>query len=157
MRIIAIGLFLMLVLGGLGMYLLLNYHSDKPIYRLNEEKAFIRLNRWRSANKLAPFKKSDDLCDVAHIRVQQIETDFSHDKFLNRNYQRSYIMSENIAYGQDSEDELIWQWDRSPKHSQAMRGDWSHACIATAFNTANYQNYAVLIMSSFDKSNHKAL
>ena len=148
----------MLVLGGLGMYLLLNYHSDKPIYRLNEEKAFIRLNRWRAANKLAAFKKSDDLCDVAHIRVQQIETDFSHDKLLDTyNYKLPYIIAENAAHGQNSEDELIWQWDRSPIHSKYMRGDWSHACIATAFNTANYQNYAVLIMSSFDKSNHKAL
>lgn len=75
---------------------------------------------------------------VEHSKYMASKNEISHDNFYERS---DYLkargaerVSENVAYGYRSADEVLQAWLRSESHKDAIEGDFSHSGIAVVKN-----------------------
>lgn len=134
---------------GLGSFLLINSASSKvsetiiiptteptpTSIPLTREDALTVINKWRSSQGLKPFIQSEFLCSIANVRVDEIKTDFSHNKFhADRFCSQNCTISENIAEGFFNSEDLLQGWLNSPPHKAALMKPYTHTCISTNGN-----------------------
>ncbi len=97
---------------------------------VNEDTLFVHLNGYRGNNNLPILIKSDELCSIALIRLEDMQTDFSHDKFYERVAYASYTkIGENLSRGFIHESEIMSKWIHSPLHKENLDYPYTEACI----------------------------
>jgi uncharacterized protein YkwD len=101
---------------------------------LNNINLWLAINEWRKSVNLATYTESKLLCDVADIRIKEIQTNFSHDGLFSHRWcdeKLTCTISENIAAYSPSVNETLQGWLNSPPHRKALESDYSHSCIRT--------------------------
>lgn len=98
---------------------------------------------WRRNNNLPEYTWNDTLCKIAAVRIQQIRSDWSHDKFSKDSSDpKSYmnillqkykwkIIGENLAKDFTSEKETLEGWLGSPLHLENLKRDYTDSCVIT--------------------------
>lgn len=79
---------------------------------------------------------------MTDVRAQEIQTDYSHDKFLTRYRTYPVKISENLT-GAVSEQEALTSWLKSASHSATLHKDYQYSCISCL------NNLCVQIFSDF--------
>ena len=115
----------------------------------NPQAILFYINQYRISLKQPELRWAENLCSLASKRIIEIQTDFSHQKFLDippRVLFPSYCssctrISENLAKDFFDEQILVNTWIKSPRHQENLLLPSVSACI-------NVQNgYAVFISS----------
>ena len=96
----------------------------------NTDILWALVQNFRLENNLKPYTKNQILCDIANTRAQEIITDFSHDKFLNRFQNYPYLIAENLARYVAFEPDILGGWLNSPSHAKALYASYAYSCIA---------------------------
>ena len=110
--------------------------------QLSDVSAYILqgVNDYRASLGLSPVQSSQETCDFANVRAQEIASGFNHDGFYNRvnNHTIPYSQwshaTENIAQAPDYH-EVVTLWKNSPEHAANMRDNTPYVCIE------QYQSY----------------
>ncbi len=119
---------------------------------LNSDTLWSLVQDWRVKNNLKSYIKDQRLCEIAKIRVHDVESDWSHVKFNDIEYRTIYFqplaptainMGENLARNYASESETLNNWLNSPSHLKNLQASFSHSCIVTD------GSYATQIFANF--------
>lgn len=102
----------------------------------NEVTSYImkQINAYRTSNNLSPVQVSEETCNFAKIRAQEIATNYSHDGFNARiengtvPYEYWTKVTENIARA-PSYKQVFSLWEHSPPHAANMRADTPYVCV----------------------------
>ena len=92
------------------------------------------INIYRASLKLKAVQTSDETCDFAKIRAQEITTNFSHDRFRQRvkagtlPYVHWTVITENIAMTSNYK-EVVTMWAHSKGHAKNMQADTPYVCV----------------------------
>lgn len=120
-------------------------------HTLSDEGLWNTIQEWRASNGYEPYIKDERLCQIAELRIKDLEdnygSDFNHDNFIpiaNSVLPDGITVSENIT-GATSDEEALSIWLNSPSHREALKKDWKYSCIDTQ------TDFAVQIFSSFAK------
>lgn len=98
------------------------------------------INSYRASQGLSSVQTSNETCNFAQIRAQEISTGFNHDGFTQRvnNHTLPYKswsqVTENIAETPNYKN-VVTLWENSPGHAANMRANTPYVCVA------QYQNY----------------
>lgn len=93
-----------------------------------------QVNAYRASQGLGPVQTSNDTCNFAATRAQEISSNFSHDGFNSRlsNHTLPYAhwtaVTENIAQTPNPQN-VVPMWINSPGHAANMRADTPYVCI----------------------------
>lgn len=100
--------------------------SEDPdlTYGTSAQAVLALVNRYRAQNGLAPLALDKSLCKAAETRAREIVTSFSHTRpngascftVLSESGIAYASAGENIAYGQDSANEVMKAWMNSSGH-----------------------------------------
>lgn len=128
-------------------YFLFVSRSTKPS-DLNQDKLFELAQDYRLKNGLKSYVKSNSLCEIALLRVHEIEDEFSHRAFQSRlpkmfSETGFKALGENLAMDLNTEDEVMQKWIASPSHKENLDKPFTHSCTKT------YLHYAVQIFGYF--------
>lgn len=96
---------------------------------------------WRISQGLPEYKVSEELCQIANVRINEIQSDFSHERFISRYKNRTTSISENLGKDAYTEDSLLNAWIDSASHLEILKMNYSKSCISTS------GTYAVQIFS----------
>lgn len=106
------------------------------------------VNAWRTQEGLSPYTESKSTCEIAALRLPEIQKVFSHEGFYK--YPPRYTSTEKISenLGRDyffAEDapRLLNDWLNSPSHSMVLRTTYTKSCIKCA------NGYCVQIFANF--------
>ena len=113
-----------------------------PKSELDSDKLWLLIQNWRMSQNLQTYIKDQNLCDIAKIRLQEIEIDFSHNGFLNMNLPFKEG-AENLIVGYTSEEESLLMWLNSPSHLEDLKYPYTYSCVATN------DYYAVQVFANF--------
>lgn len=111
------------------------YLEPLPTVTLLKEKSLFELIQvWREKQGLSRFQENTKLCEVADNRVEEIQDDYSHEKFIiDANANNAYgfhAVSENILAGFSvSEEYALKRWLSSAPHKKAIEGDYMYSCL----------------------------
>lgn len=152
-RIIVFLLFLVFCVGS---YLLGKTHGiqNRPVKvvtqveqhkELSSAKLWEIVNDWRASKGLKAYTEDRSLCEIASIRVHEVQTEWDHDikgrffKSTSFNY-----IGENLAKGHYPESAVLSGWLSSKSHRENLeRTLFTHSCIMTD------DLYAVQIFGSY--------
>ena len=104
---------------------------------INSKVAWKLVNEWRVEKGYEPFIENDALCDVAKIRVKQIQVNFNHDiRYVKMIHDREPFdyMGENLAEGYNYERNMVWSWLASPSHRKNIANVFTHSCMVCEDN-----------------------
>lgn len=102
---------------------------------LSEDDVFTVVNTWRTDNDYASLEKDEFLCEFARVRLNEIESDWSHDGFLEKSKEllfgsKYYSIGENLYTGRINNPEVILNmWLDSPTHKENIAGDYTNSCV----------------------------
>lgn len=91
-----------------------------------------RLNDWRFGQGMPNVEHSDALCEIASIRLSDIQQDFSHAGLRVLIEKRYGYWYENLAregWRIRGERGVFNAWLRSPKHKDILQSDMQYVCI----------------------------
>ena len=89
---------------------------------------FSIIQDWRVSKKLRKYIENKELCKIADIRVEEIQKDFSHNKFLSNYQSFKSTVGENLSL--DFTEELTLKgWLNSPTHAKALRTNYKYSCV----------------------------
>lgn len=136
--------------GGIAM---LAYNAPKtPLEISNYQDALEKvINSEREKQLIPSLKHNEDICMYAEIRVVNMESDYSHDRFTKfapvyANYIGAKTMGENLTSQgiMITPQELTERWMTSQPHKQAMLNpQFSDTCVRCS------DNYCVQIFAGF--------
>ncbi len=140
-------LFFLILCFGVFIYLSFSKPSKPSPVLDDPEEVLLFINKYRISvhQKLLVWRES--LCPLASERLKEIQTDFSHAKFIDRKLTvfdycpKCHIVSENIAEGFFDEQLLVQAWIKSPRHLQNLLLPHVNVCIKVQ------NGYSVLISS----------
>lgn len=124
--------------------------APTSIPNLSADKLLNLVNDFRASKDLNKLAFDPKLCPLAEKRLQQIYTDFSHNKFEDTSYEYlpSGTIGENLAKDYAIESDTVSRWVSSPSHlKNIVDSRYTNTCIVTGVNGVH--NYAVQIFSSF--------
>lgn len=106
------------------------------------------VNEWAMKEKGYTYKELPELCDVAALRLNQIQRDFSHKGFEESYLQfykiiKAYRMGENLSKNIMNEEMVLEAWLNSPLHREVLDDSYTHMCIETDGNYV-VQLFAIL-------------
>lgn len=106
----------------------------------SEDRLFDLVQNWRQSKGLPTYKKSERLCGVADRRLEDVEKDFTHDKFFisneSNNWYGYHYLGENLIKGMFSEQASLNGWLRSPKHLENLENKiFTESCIRCSGST----------------------
>lgn len=123
----------------------LNITSDPVPHEMVPEKILADINMYRAKRNMLPMKWDKQLCPFAAIRISEIQTDWSHDKFYIHAKEpfcpTCQKYGENLARGFYDEQKAVDAWINSPTHLPQLESPWQNACIK------EQNGYAVLTVS----------
>ena len=111
--------------------------------KIDPEKLLSSINDYRGENDLFPLKKSEEMCKIAEKRLPEIVQNFSHEGFQYFRFCTNCKLSESIAKGFNTEDEVLEGWIDSENDLSRLRSDFTHTCIKTD------DTYVVMIYGYF--------
>lgn len=123
--------------------------SPSPIKTsLNRDVLWNEIQDWRIKNGFKPYEVSDELCEFAALRIEDIKLDFNHSKFYERSQtllkgRQNKWVAENLAADSSSERDVIIHWENSPSHKKNLDMNAQYSCLETS------GTYAVQIFSNF--------
>lgn len=125
-----------------GFYVLKNAPSE-PMTTVEELN--MAVINYRKAHGFGELYIDSQLCDIAHQRAIEANSEFSHAKFSEHvkagdyNYTGFNTISENLWDGSFSGVHIVeFGWDRSPGHRANLQGDWTRGCGGVFKTTATY-------------------
>ena len=127
----------LLVVAGLllfGSILVAGFIASHPRGSLNKEEIWSLIQQWRQEQGYAQYAESERVCEVASIRLREVQQQFDHSKFrANRFCEDGEIckIAENLAKGQSSAEEVVNAWLASPVHAINLNGSFRESCIKT--------------------------
>lgn len=123
-----------------------------------EQRVFQLHNEYRTRLGLKPFKWSNSLHNAADYFAAEMAEGrhpFGHGnwakrigRFLGRRRSRGLELAENIAYGQDTAEEVVRQWIRSPGHKRNMQ-DRSLRKIGVGYEKRGDKTFWVVDFGTF--------
>jgi len=102
-----------------------------------------KVNAYRESMGLSTLKKSDRLCDIAKIRIVEVQENWSHEGFYAERFCKECTIGENLAKEYISEQSTLSNWIKSPSHREQMVTPYTHACVVTD------KDYAVQIFGYY--------
>lgn len=104
---------------------------------LTSQTILIEFNQYRQHRGLPTLQEDEALCELAKVRVEEVQTDWSHNGFYQRSqpflsrhpYQR---LGENLARAFDDPAQVIRAWDRSPEHQENLTYPYNRVCFAVS-------------------------
>ncbi len=114
-------------------------------YQLNDQILLRLINEWRLQENRQPLINNNELCQMAKIRIYDIQRNFSHAGFntlASKLFPTSHI-GENLIMGAYSEQSALTSWLNSASHAVNLRFPYKSTCITT------YKNTAVQLFSDF--------
>lgn len=97
------------------------------VWRINSEKLMENVNNWRLSQNLPKYETDKWLCEQADLRANDIQTDYSHQGFIDR-YENKYDLGENLSENY-SENYALGAWLNSPSHAKNLYADYKYSCI----------------------------
>lgn len=155
-------LFSLVILGSVGIVLAVfsipsNYPGPDSIddYKpatLDVNKINELINDYRSSKGLKRLSFDQSMCAYTKHRLSEIHTDFTHRGFKENPPEFSLpansYAGENLARGQNSEDELLKDWIKSPSHHASMiNPHFTRTCIES--DSYNGSTYTIQTFASY--------
>lgn len=112
--------------------------TDVQTYIMNE------INKYRASAGLPYVQTSNETCNFAKVRAEEISINFNHDGFNNRvnNHTLPYAtwskITENLAMT-SSYKNVVSMWANSSGHAANMRADTPFVCVAQYGNYYAYE------------------
>lgn len=112
--------------------------TPTPYPPLNQDRLFELVQTWRVQNKLPKYQQNEALCQVAQMRAEDIQTNWSHKGFyefadeLKRTkpqFAGTYSLGENLAQDYLTEEEALEGWLNSPSHLKNLKAPYQFSCI----------------------------
>lgn len=105
------------------------------------------INTYRKIHNLLPIQEQVSLCKLASTRVEQVLTEWSHDKFqieIDTIQNMNGMFYENLARTYN-EEEVVYMWSLSKAgHNETMlRSDMTYGCIAKIGDTYAFEGYSI--------------
>lgn len=94
---------------------------------LSSDKLWLLIQGWRKSQNLTEFIQDERLCDIANKRSVEIQTTYSHDKFISDYSNYKFQLQENINTCTD-EQMCLDKWLNSPPHKKTLQ-KWSYSCV----------------------------
>lgn len=94
-----------------------------------ENEAIVYLNTYRNNKGFSPIETSTLTCKVAEIRLEDIQTDFSHELFKTRVANLEGYWTENLAKGYVGSKDVVNAWSKSIEHNKNLLADTPQICI----------------------------
>ena len=115
--------------------------------QMNSDTILTEVNNYRVQQGLNVVTKSDRDCQVAAVRLLEVENSFSHNGFSAKRFcddtHTSCHLGENLATDISPEQAVVDAWIASPEHQKIMTDkDFKYACVT------NDGKYTVLTMSN---------
>jgi uncharacterized protein YkwD len=101
--------------------------------QIDENKLWSLIQDWRVRNNLKPYIKDQRLCEIASVRLKDIQTDWSHKKFIAKRFcGNSYCkIAENLAWAYVYPETLLDTWLNSLSHAANLKANYRYSCIVT--------------------------
>ncbi len=112
---------------------------------LRTNTLFTLIQGFRVNNGLQPYIEYQKLCDIADIRLKEIQVRFSHDGFSADRFCTNCFIGENLARNYVDEQVVLDAWLASPKHAENLKRDFIFTCVRTG------NGFAVQIFGNFFK------
>ncbi len=110
---------------------------------INQEILWSLVQNWRIENNLQPYTKNQTLCTIASTRLNEVQNNWSHNKFLDRfAYKYPSLIGENLAKDWTDEITTFNSWINSPAHLKNLKDSFIYSCLETK------DSFAVQIFSS---------
>lgn len=105
-------------------------------HQLDAEKLFSMVNQKRTEAGLNPLQKNSAVCEVAHARAPEMQSNVMSGNMHAGFYARKpdYQSTENIIYMRTEEEALNW-WLNSPVHRSSIYGNYADSCLVCEGNT----------------------
>lgn len=117
-----------------------NFHDTSPKPSpLNKYIIFEKINGYRLSKNLNALKWNPAMCEFAHVRLEQIHSDWSHNGWLNvKDYYKYVYFGENLIKGYDTDQGAIDAWIASPEHLEnIVKPQYTDTCIDTDMSRDN--------------------
>jgi len=113
-------------------YLINKVDQIEPVYQIDTEELLDIVQEWRVDNNYPPYLNSDKLCQVAEKRLNEVDTDWSHNGFYDEVSicgDELCTLGENLAKNYVSEKEILAAWLNSHLHKDNLVDDFEYTCI----------------------------
>lgn len=111
---------------------------------LDGEKLFGLVQKYRYDHYLAPFKKSDFLCEIADQRLVETHKNWSHEEFKAARFCEGCTLGENISKDFYTEEANLQGWLNSTSHKAQIESKFTHSCLK-----CDKDNYCVEIFGYY--------
>jgi uncharacterized protein YkwD len=113
-------------------------------YKFDEKQVKYLLQKRQLSLKNPLYIESQFLCDVASIRLEEVQKNWSHDGFsANRFCPKDCTIGENLAHGYSTESLVIKAWENSPSHLYQLNYPYKYFCVKAK------NNYTVLTLGNY--------
>ncbi len=114
-------------------------------YASSNQEILNNLNEYRKIHNLEALIEESELCALAKIRVEEIQTDWSHGQFqkeIDKLSERGGVFHENLARRFEPSD-VVWAWSMSTMgHREAMLiPDMKYGCVAQIGDYYAFEGY----------------
>ena len=105
---------------------------------VTEDEMWNVVQKWRVSTNRKEYTKSETLCRMASIRLEEIKTDWSHKGFkrvASTVAKSFYFVGENLAVNFIEESVVLQNWLDSPSHRRNLENrNFQYSCIKTSGN-----------------------
>jgi hypothetical protein len=113
-------------------------------YKFNEKQVEYLLQKRQISLKKPLYIESQFLCDMASIRLEEIQINWSHEGFSAKRFcPKDCIIGENLARGYLTESMIIVAWENSPSHLYELNYPYKYFCVKSQ------NNYTVLTLGNY--------
>lgn len=101
---------------------------------MKEGEVFELVNEYRAENGVAPLILDENLCRFARERLEEVKTDFNHDRvkdWVNKEYLNKFVtLSENLSGGSYSARGAVnsWSWSEDGHNEAMLNPEYTHTC-----------------------------
>lgn len=98
-----------------------------PAYAYDGNDVLRDVNTYRVSKKLKPLKTSAKTCEIASIRVKEIQKVWGHN--ISGRFTGYKKLGENLARNFESSEAIVQAWHNSPTHRAVMTDSYVYGCV----------------------------
>ena len=103
-------------------------------FEADEHKIWLSIQSWRAVQQKRQYDESALLCKYAYQRLNEVQTDWSHDGFFPVSHeikrQTGFTNTgENLAHNIYTNDGYLQQWLDSPSHKKNLDENFTESCL----------------------------
>jgi len=103
------------------------------VRELNSERLMTLVNDWRVSQGYLKYESHPALCKIANNRLEQIKSEYSHNKFVQKYENYPSYVSENLVFAIDDDESALNAWLSSTTgHREAIEAPFKYSCIAAS-------------------------